>query len=208
MRIPLLAGWNAAEQFPFGAMGVQHHDADEFRAAAERLFGKARLAEFLKLYPAASDEQANASAEALTGDLIIGEQTWQWLELQGRVEPALFGYKFTYTSPYTPIASHITEVPFVFGTLTPQFIIGSRTLPSEADRAFADKMMSYWVNFATRGDPNGPGLPRWPAYRAGGALLNLGTTIEPRANDQKARFAFIASYRRGGELPARWRGIP
>jgi para-nitrobenzyl esterase len=25
-------------------------------------------------------------------------------------------------------------------------------------------MSSYWVNFITSGDPNGKGLPQWPAY--------------------------------------------
>ena len=62
---------------------------------------------------------------------------------------------FSYISPYTPIASHVTEIPFVFGTLTPQQVIGSTTPPAEADRALAEIMMSYWVNFATSGIPTG-----------------------------------------------------
>jgi len=32
---------------------------------------------------------------------------------------------------------------------------------SAAQRRLGDRMVSYWSRFATTGDPNGPGLPRW-----------------------------------------------
>jgi para-nitrobenzyl esterase len=206
LRIPLLAGWNAAEHVPFRAFSLPHANAAEFRAAARRTFGASRLAEFLAAYPAANDAEANASAESLAGDLVISEQTWQWLELQHRCGAVpVYGYYFTYTSPYVPIASHLVDVPFVFGTLTPQFIAGSTAPPSDADRALSETMMSYWVNFATNGDPNGPGLPHWPVYGDSGILQELGQVVAPRTNVQATRFRFLASYRTNGAFPAGWR---
>ena len=33
------------------------------------------------------------------------------------------------------------------------------------DKALAETVSSYWVNFARKGDPNGDGLAAWPAFR-------------------------------------------
>jgi para-nitrobenzyl esterase len=35
---------------------------------------------------------------------------------------------------------------------------------TDQDWALTDTMIGYWTNFARTGDPNGPGLPLWPAY--------------------------------------------
>jgi para-nitrobenzyl esterase len=34
---------------------------------------------------------------------------------------------------------------------------------TEPDKAISEVMAVYWTNFA-KGDPNGPGVPAWPAY--------------------------------------------
>ena len=39
------------------------------------------------------------------------------------------------------------------------------------DLTLADMMSSYCVNFAKNGNPNGPGLPQWPAYNEQADLL-------------------------------------
>lgn len=205
MKIPLLAGWNAVEEYPFGAFALPHDNARQFRDAAARMFGQDWLAQFLDLYPARTDGEAAMSAAALNGDITISEQTWRWLEYQRSAGVPVFGYHFSYTSPYIPIASHITEIPFVFGTLTPQFIIHTQLPPAAADRDLAATMMAYWVNFATRGNPNGAGLPIWPAYGKDGRIQELGTVVAGRSNAQLARFKFLSSYRTGGTLPMRWR---
>ena len=56
-------------------------------------------------------------------------------------------------------ASHFAELWYVFDHLDQ-----SPWNWTAGDRKLADEMSSYWVNFARSGDPNGPGLPSWPAF--------------------------------------------
>jgi para-nitrobenzyl esterase len=64
-------------------------------------------------------------------------------------------------------ATHAAEIAYVFRNLgMGGGPLGPAAAPRPEDRAMADPMSSYWVNFAKSGDPNGPGLPVWPAFSA------------------------------------------
>ena len=39
--------------------------------------------------------------------------------------------------------------------------------PTPEDQAVARMVNTYWANFARIGDPNGPGLVKWPLYDPG-----------------------------------------
>jgi para-nitrobenzyl esterase len=59
-------------------------------------------------------------------------------------------------------AAHALEIPFVFNNPDISPFTGTGDERYELARA----MSSAWANFARTGDPNGPGLPTWPAYDA------------------------------------------
>ena len=56
---------------------------------------------------------------------------------------------------------------------------------SASARALAERVSSYWVNFARAGDPNGKGLPRWPAFSAGSAAPMIIGEIKETPDPQR-----------------------
>ena len=75
-----------------------------------------------------------------------------------------------------PGAPHATEIPFVFNTVSARY---EKAL-TDADEKMASNVNAYWINFAKTGNPNGPGLPNWPAYNADSDQLMNFTNDGPK----------------------------
>ena len=127
------------------------------KAGAEKDFG-AKAPEFLRLYTADSDEQAERSMEDFAGDRFIAFSTWKWIEAQTTSgKQPVYRYRFDLAVPPDPKepgatgAHHSAEIEYVFGMLDSKL----RAWRPE-DRKLSEQMQKYWANFAGSGDPNGP----------------------------------------------------
>ena len=181
-RVDLLVGSNKDEAnfvslYPASPFfGLEKTTAQQFTDDARRRFGSNATA-FLDLYPAGSSDDA---ARASLREAFRDEAAWnarEWALAQTRAGGGkAYLYYFVHQPPVAPGqpdrgAQHGAEIPYAFNSPAASW--------ADVDRGLADAMSSYWVNFATRGDPNGAGLPHWPAFQpTARERLILGPKIE------------------------------
>jgi para-nitrobenzyl esterase len=167
--VDVLAGSNKDE----GSFVLRGPTAEQWTSRVRSRWGELTDA-YLKLYPAGSDaEAARSSEEAFRDDMFWHMRLFA--AAQTRRGKNAYLYYFTHEPPTDPgkpnlRATHTAEIPYVFNNLTPARVFPDTSSPalaaaSPADRALAETISSYWVNFARRGDPNGEGVRRWPAFR-------------------------------------------
>jgi para-nitrobenzyl esterase len=176
--VPTITGLNADEGS--ASPGYGKATADTYRKQVAQRFGD-RADEVLAAYPATTDEEArHAAIESVRDAGVVGLERMLAERARTARTPA-FAYYFDRAIPWPEHpefgAFHTAEVPYVFGTLDVL-----RRPWTDVDRKLSATLMSYWVNFAASGNPNGAGVPPWPAFDpAHPAVLRLGETIEPRA---------------------------
>lgn len=91
---------------------------------------------------------------------------------QGRLKASQEGgapvymYLFAWESPIMDgrlRSTHCMEIPFVFNNTDRH---ASMTGGGDDARVLGKKMSEAWLNFARSGNPNGAGVPEWPAFTA------------------------------------------
>ena len=59
------------------------------------------------------------------------------------------------------------------------------------DNKVSDVMQGYFANFVKTGNPNGPGLPQWPAANNGATTQFMRLDVESRAEAEKTRERYL-----------------
>ncbi len=159
--VPVLIGYNSDE----GASFWPPKTPEDYIANVHKRYGKF-ADDLIKAYPVGTNSVPK-TARDLTRDAAFGWHTWSWARLQSQTGKSKVFYYYFDQHPDYPEGSpqagygspHAQDVSYVFQHLNP-----NNPETTKSDLAISDAMSTYWVNFATHGNPNGKSLPAWPAF--------------------------------------------
>jgi para-nitrobenzyl esterase len=161
--VPMIVGNTRDEMAIFLLAARIPADAAAYARALEAEFG-ALAGPIAAAYPVREAGQVRAAVVELTSDLTFVGASRYLARAHSAAGHATFRYQFSRGSKRGLLAGlgahHGAEVAYLFQRPVGQV--------DEAATRISRALGRYWIHFATTGDPNGPGLPRWPAYREDG----------------------------------------
>jgi len=215
-QVPLLAGWNSQESGHQAILGQEQPTPENYTKAIQKLYGD-QANDVLKLYPGTTEDEIIQAATALAGDRFIGYSTWKWIDVHSQTggKPV---YRYMYSRPRpemtpemgnataglaggvirnndanakkTPPARgavHSAEIEYAMGNLPTNKVYAW----TPDDFKVSEVMQSYFANFIKTGNPNGKGLPTWPALKNGSAAPVMILDVNTRLETDKTRDRYL-----------------
>ena len=212
-HVPLMAGWNS-EEAP-GRAVLADPTFENFVASFNRIFG-ARATYALTIYPGTTPQEIARSATDLASDQFIAYGTWKWLDEHSRTGQPVYRYYFSrprpplsdpvpapagagsaaQTNPWAAFPSgapHSTEIEYALGNLSRNKVYAW----TADDEKVSATIMSYFVNFVKTGNPNGPGLPKWPQGKPDGSgkVMRMRIDVDTRTElEPRERYLFLQRF--------------
>ncbi len=152
--VPAIIGTNEDEgRFFAPRMGIR--TVEDYKGFVRSIFGP-RTEAALARYPVSRDGDVPAMFAALYADRGFNYPIDRLVHAFARSGTDLYRYVYTYRhGDRDQPPTHSEEIGVLMDTL-PHV--------KKSDAVMADMMARYWLAFAGKGNPNGPGLAAWPRY--------------------------------------------
>jgi len=158
--VPFMAGSNAGDGGIFSER-LPIKGPLAYRFTVRRLFGS-MARDVLRLFPVKRRADTKPALRRLITVSAFAMPARLEVRSMRKVAAKGWLYRFSRVGPGAARAgigaAHGVEIPYLFGTAGPGMAFDDR------DRELARTMRRTWVRFARTGDPNGKGLPVWPAF--------------------------------------------
>jgi para-nitrobenzyl esterase len=206
-RVPLLVGWNTEEGNARAILGANDPTPENFAKVLQALYGD-RASDALKVYAGSTPDEVWQAATDLASDRFIGYGTWKWAELHGKTsEKPVYRYLYAHPRPQTNAvagsassdasaaarparprgAAHSAEIEYAMGNLATNKVYAW----TPDDDKISEVMQAFFANFVKTGNPNGPGVPQWPAANNGPLVQFMRLDVESRAETDKTRERYL-----------------
>lgn len=219
-QTPLLVGWNSEEMNYRALLGSNEPTLANFKKTVQQTFGE-YADQVLEAYNARTDEAVAQVATDLAGDQFIAYGTWKWSDVHSRTGNSAV-YRYLYARPRPPMraemgnavaglaggiikgeeveeaakeqpkisgAVHSAEIEYALGNLPTNRVYDWQP----DDFKVSAVMQAYFVNFIKRGNPNGLGLPKWPAIESGkpAQLIRIDTLTQAETEQYRDRYLLL-----------------